>query len=258
MPNPLVITAQDFAPLLRDGTAMQGAVDALEAAMLALYKGNIRQAAATDETRVDDQPSTARVNLIGSDGAPTGLRVATSASGANSGFLVLLDGASRQLLALLDPAPFGATRVGAEGGLGARHLAPEGARNLAMLGSGRQARTQMAAVCAALPDLEAIRVFSPTQEHREAFSKEMSTWLERDIQPAGSVEEAIREADVVDVVNTAPGPIFETGALKPGALVISITGRGQTPADFLTRARMVAPVWEILAGNALREPSSRP
>ena len=54
----------------------------------------------------------------------------------------------------MNTGPLGAVRVGAEGGLAARHLAPN-ARSLAMLGSGRQARTQMSAVCAALPGLEA-------------------------------------------------------------------------------------------------------
>ena len=253
MAGPIILTAKDFAPLLRDAAAMHGAVDALEAAMLALYQGRVRQAAAADETKLDDQPSTVRVNLTGIDGMPTGLRVAGSAAGTNSGFLMLLDGATRQLVALLDPSPLGALRVGAEGGLGARHLAPENARALAMLGSGRQARTQMSAVCAALPNLEQIKVYSPTVEHREGFSKEMSTWLERDVQPVATAEEAIRDADVVDLVNSAREPIFETSMLKPGALVISITGRGQMPADFVN-TRMVAPVWDILAGNALREP----
>jgi alanine dehydrogenase len=203
---------------------------------------------------VDDQPSTLRFNLTATDGMPAGLRVAGSSGGVNSGFLMLFDEESRQLLAIVDPSPFGAVRVGAEGGLGARHLAPEGATTLAMLGSGRQARTQMSAVVSALPDLERIKVFSPTPEHRVAYSNEMASWLNREIEPVASAQEAIRDADVVDLVNTARDPIFETSWLKPGALVISITGRGQTPQDFLTQARLVAPVWEILAGNALREP----
>src|SRR5439155_15653419 len=120
--------------------------------------------------------------------------------------------------------------------------------------SGRQARTQIAAVCAAFPTLESIKVFSPTPEHREAFAREMSDWLGKKMEPVASAEAAIRDADIVDLVNTSREPIFETAWLKPGALVISITGRGQIPEDFLTQTRMVAPVWNILANNQLREP----
>lgn len=254
MANPIILTAKDFAPLLQDASSMQGAIDALERAMVALYRGEVRQGSVGDETKVGDQPSTIRFNLTASDGMPTGLRAAGSAAGVNSGFLLLFDGESRQLLALMDPSPLGAMRVGAEGGLGTRHLAPAGAKTLAMLGSGRQARTQMPAVVSAMPDLERIKVFSPTEEHRVSFSKEMSAWLGREVEPAATAEEAIRDAEVVDLVNTAREPIFETAWLKPGALVISITGRGQMPQDFLTKTRMVAPVWDILAGNALREP----
>jgi ornithine cyclodeaminase/alanine dehydrogenase-like protein (mu-crystallin family) len=254
VPNPIVLTAKDFAPLLANPGMMGGAIDALERGIVALHQGRVRQGAVADETKVNDQPSTLRANLTATDGVPAGLRVAGSAGGVNSGFLMLFDEQSRQLLALMDPAPFGAVRVGAEGGLGARHLAIEGAKTLAMLGSGRQARTQMSAVVAALPGLEKIKVYSPTPEHRVGYANEMAAWLRREIEPVSSVEEAIRDADIVDLVNTAREPIFETSWLKPGALVISITGRGQTPQDFLTQTRMVAPVWEILANNALREP----
>jgi ornithine cyclodeaminase/alanine dehydrogenase-like protein (mu-crystallin family) len=233
---------------------MAGAIDALERGLLALHQGRVRQGSVADETKADDQPSTLRFNLTATDGMPAGLRVAGSSGGVNSGFLMLFDEQSRQLLAIMDPAPFGAVRVGAEGGLGARHLAPEGAKTLAMLGTGRQARTQLPAVVSALPALERIKVFSPTPEHRVAYSNEMASWLNREIEPVASAEEAIRDADVVDLVNTAREPIFETSWLKPGALVISITGRGQLPQDFVTETRLVAPVWEILAANALREP----
>ena len=222
--------------------------------MLAEYQGRVRQGSMADETKAGDQPSTARFNFVAADGMPTGLIAATSAGSVNGQFRLLLDGESRQLLALMNTAPLGAIRVGAEGGLGAKHLAPAGARSLAMLGSGRQARTQMSAVCAAFPSLETVKVFSPTPEHREAFAKEMSDWLGKKMEPVASAEEAIRDADIVDLVNTSREPIFETAWLKPGAVVISITGRGQTPEDFLTQTRMVAPVWSILAGNALREP----
>jgi alanine dehydrogenase len=165
---------------------------------------------------------------------------------------MLLDGETRSLLALMDVATFNPVRVGAEGGLGARYLAPA-AKSLGIVGSGRQARTQVAAVVAALPGIETINVFSPTQEHREAFAKEMSESTGKSIQPVGDVQAAIRDMDIVDLVYSGE-KILDTDWLKPGSLVVSITGRVQTPDDFLTRTRMVAPSWDILANNQFRNP----
>src|SRR6266550_2977216 len=99
MPNPIILGAKDFAPLLEDAGAMKDAVDALERAMLAEYQGRVRQGSMADETKFGDQPSTARFNFIAADGMPTSLIVATSAAGTNAQFRLLLDGESRQLLA---------------------------------------------------------------------------------------------------------------------------------------------------------------
>jgi ornithine cyclodeaminase/alanine dehydrogenase-like protein (mu-crystallin family) len=195
-----------------------------------------------------------RFNATAGEGLLMGVQAQSSGGAPNSRFLMLFDGESRALLAPMDMAPFNPVRGGAEGGLGAKHLASPGAKSLGMVGTGRQARTQLAAVVAAVPGLESIKVFSPTQEHRETFAREMSEWTGKEVQAVGSAAEAINDADIVDLVYTGPDRVVDTPKLKPGALVISITGRGQTPDDFLTGTRMVAPSWDILSNNQLREP----
>src|SRR5688572_26171183 len=62
--DPIIVTAEDLAPLLREPNYLQGAIDALERAMVVEHEGRVRQANAADETKVNDQPSTARVNII--------------------------------------------------------------------------------------------------------------------------------------------------------------------------------------------------
>jgi ornithine cyclodeaminase/alanine dehydrogenase-like protein (mu-crystallin family) len=167
---------------------------------------------------------------------------------------MLIDRESGQLMALMDTSPLGPVRVGAVGGIGARHLAPKDAKVLGILGSGRQARTQLPAVLNAVPGIEKVKVYSPTQEHREAYAKEMGDWLGREIEPVASAQEAIDGADVVDLINTSRSPIFELGWVKPGALVITMTGRGEVPDDFLHGTRMVCPNWDGLISSQLREP----
>lgn len=253
--SPIVLTARDFNPLLADPSYMMGAIDALERAMLAEYHGRVRQRMLADETTSGEgPPASLTLNFIGGEGIPNGITVASSGEGQSSRFVMLFDERTRELLALMEAGLLNPVRVGAEGGLGARHLAPPEARSLAMLGSGRQARTQMAALCNALPGLEGIKVFSPTREHRESFCSEMSTWLGRRIEAVDSAEAAIRGADIVDLVNTSHRPIFELSWIKPGALVIAITGRGEVPLEFLTGTRVIAPVWSTFSQSAVRDP----
>jgi ornithine cyclodeaminase/alanine dehydrogenase-like protein (mu-crystallin family) len=193
---------------------------------------------------------------VAGQGKLSSLMAIGNGRGVGSRFILLLDGVTRELVALMDSGLLNPLRVGAEGGLGVRHLASPGAKVVAILGSGKHARTQIAGVANALPDAELFRVFSPTQAHRESFAAEMASWLGRRVEAVGSVEEAIRDADVVDLVNTSREPIFETSWLKPGALVLTISGRGEVPDDFLTRTRVVAPSWNILAGSLVRDPFS--
>lgn len=250
---PLILTASDFAPLLADAGSMTGAMESIERAYMTDFQGKVRRASAADEVKSGDQANSIRFNLTAGEGLLTGLQAQSSSGAPNSRFLMLFDNDTRELKAIMDTSPFNPVRVGAEGGLGAKYLAPD-AKVLGVVGSGRQARTQVQAILAALPGLESIKVFSPTPEHREAFASEVSRWLGKNIAAVDNIEEAIRDSDIVDLVNTSRDKVFETGWLKPGATVMSITGRGQTPEDFLTRTRMVAPSWDILANNQLREP----
>lgn len=148
-------------------------------------------------------------------------------------------------------------RVGATAGLAARYLAPRGARVMGLLGSGWQAPPQVYAMCRAIPTLERIRVWSPTRAHREAFGEEMTRRVGLPVEPVASAEDAMRDADIVDLC--APGhfdlrqPLFDTGWVKPGALVISMAPNQYT-ADFVQQARVVAASWETLA----EEPAPRP
>src|SRR5437762_7884099 len=92
-----------------------------------------------------------------------------------------------------------------------------------------------------------IRVFSPTREHREAFARTMTDLLEIEVTAVESVQDAIRDADVVDLC--APGhfdvrePLFESEWIRPGALVVSMAGNQYSP-DFANRAALVVDIPE--------------
>jgi len=147
-------------------------------------------------------------------------------------------------------------RVGATAGVAARYLAPPDSRVMGLIGSGWQATPQVHAMVAALPALERIRVFSPTRAHRESFAEAMTRSLGIQVDAVSTTQEALRDADVVDLC--APGhfdvrePLLEREWIRPGALVISMAPK-QYSADVVRHARVVS-TWESLTEPAPRAP----
>jgi alanine dehydrogenase len=225
---------------------MREVVDAVEAAIVAHHRGTVRQSRLVD--RVPGEFEGLRVSLLAGEGLLSGMRVFGNPPHTRA--FLLFDGTTRALLALMDYGVLNSMRVGATAGVAARHLAPSDATTVGILGSGWQAPTQLFALRAGLPGLERIRVYSPTRAHRETFAQRMSTTLEVPVEAVDSAENAIRDADVVDLC--APGhfdvrePLFEAGWIKPGALVISMAG-GQYPPDLAQSAIEIVDIPETEA-----------
>ncbi len=243
---PCLLTAGDLAPLRDDPAYMREALDAVEAAILAHHHGTVRQSRIVD--RVPGEFEGLRVSLLAGEGLLSGMRVFGNPPHTRA--FLLFDGTTRALLALMDYGILNSIRVGATAGVAARYLAPAGASTLGLLGSGWQALTQLSALRAALPSLQQVRVYSPTREHRERFAEHMSNLLEWPVEAAASAEEAIRDADVVDLC--APGhfdrrePLFAADWVKPGALVISMASN-QYPPELANSATVVVDIPETEA-----------
>ncbi len=105
-----------------------------------------------------------------------------------------------------------------------------------------------------MPSLEQVRVFSPTEEHRTRFAKEMSAWLEVEVEPVGDARAAVEGADIIDVATKSRNPVLESQWISHGALIITIAS-GQIPPELVLRSRVLAS-WkkEVLEGKPPREP----
>jgi ornithine cyclodeaminase/alanine dehydrogenase-like protein (mu-crystallin family) len=250
MPDALLLTASDFAPLRDDLAAMDGAIDAVERATLVHHQGRSRQGAFFHRAQGADANNSYRLSIAAGEGIPAGLRM--FGNPPNTRCYMLLDGPTLHLLSLMDYGVLNSMRVGAIGGLAARTLAPEGARTVGMLGSGWQAHTQVQALRRALPGLDLIRVYSKTPANRESFARRMSDWVDIRVEAVDSAEAAIRDADIVDIV--APGHfdkrelLFDGDWIKPGALVIAMAPN-QTDARLVQRSRVVAATVEGIFGG---------
>src|ERR1700730_5235493 len=192
---PLILAASDFAPLRDDPAYMREAVDVVEKAIVAHYGGSVRQGRLVD--RVPGEFEGIRVSLLAGDGVLSAMRIFGNPPHTRA--FLLFEGTTRALLAVMDYGILNSLRVGATAGIAARYLAPPTARVVGLIGSGWQAPPQLFALRSAVPTLERIRVFSPTREHRLRFAEQMTSKLEIPVEPCDSVEEAIRDAQIVDL-----------------------------------------------------------
>lgn len=137
----------------------------------------------------------------------------------HQGGVLLFDGETGALRALVDASAVTATRTAAVSAVATRALAREDARELAILGSGVQARAHLDAMALARP-FERARVWSRTTDHAAAFAAEAQAPFP--VVTVESVEEALRGADVVATATSSVEPIVRRDWLTPGADVNAV------------------------------------
>lgn len=135
--------------------------------------------------------------------------------------IVLYSSDSGDLLAVILSDTVGDYRTGAMGGVSAKYMARANAANLGLLGSGRQARTQLMAIRRVRP-LQRVLVYSPNPEHRRHYCEEMSALLGLDVIPAESPREVVESADIVVAATNAEEAVFDGNWLREGTHVITI------------------------------------
>jgi alanine dehydrogenase len=164
--------------------------------------------------------------------------------GNGARFHVLLYSArDSSLKAMIEADHLGQMRTGAASGVATKVLAKPEARTLGVIGVGRQAFTQVAAVCA-VREIEDIRVFSPTVAHRDGFALRIERELRVAAAPVASAEAALAEADVVIAITKSAEPVLRANWLKSGVHVnaagANAATRREVDAETVLRATVRA------------------
>lgn len=126
-----------------------------------------------------------------------------------------------ELCAVVQVFAMGALRTGAASGIATKFLANPDAAVLGVLGSGRQARTQVDAV-RAVRHVREIRVWSPRAESRKAFCEGIKNANEIKAFDVDTAEQAVRGADVLVTATTATQCVVHGEWLKPGVHINAI------------------------------------
>ena len=133
----------------------------------------------------------------------------------HQGAVLLHDGESGRLTALLNASAVTEIRTAAVSAVATRLLARPDARSVAVLGAGVQGRSHVEAMRAAL-DRPEIRIWSRGADRAAALAEETGAML------AASVEEACADADVVCACTSAREPILSLEMLASGAHVNAV------------------------------------
>jgi alanine dehydrogenase len=144
--------------------------------------------------------------------------------------LLLFDSRDGRLLAVIEAFALGQLRTAAASGLATSYLADPDARELALVGTGRQAVPQAAAVVAVRP-IRRVRLFGRDAARRAACAAELRRRFAVEVVEYGDITSAVAGAPIVTLATRATEPFLRSAMLAPGAHINAIGAIGPTGAE---------------------------
>src|SRR5438105_4594361 len=212
------------------------AITALKKALLAEARGEAKNMM---KTHVAWNSST--LNAIGAvfpNEGFAGTKTWAHTPGGATPLLILLDSESGSLMAIIEAFALGQLRTASASGVATNLLAVKDADDFAMIGTGKQAMTQVAAVLA-VRSIKRLRVFGRNAERSEQFAARVKQEFEIETIAARSVGEAVAGASIITVATRATEPILTAGMIAKGAHINAIgaivPSRAEIAGDVLER-----------------------
>lgn len=135
---------------------------------------------------------------------------------AHQGSVMLFSAETGEMLALMNASAITAIRTAAVSAVATQLLAKQDAGDLAIIGSGTQAVSHLAAMAVARP-IKRVRVASRKLKNARNFADKMAEQYDFPIEAVKSVEAAVKNADLIVTVTTAAEPILQHDWIAPGA-----------------------------------------
>ena len=139
-----------------------------------------------------------------------------------------------------------AYRTGAVPGVGFKYFAPEDAKTIAIVGPGVMSRTALHAAVTVRPSLTTVKVKGRGKASMgKYYSWVKETFPQLTVIPVETIEEAVKDADIVSVSTSSPTgdpslyPFIEEDWIKPGAVIESTSALAFDDDFLIHRARTV-------------------
>ncbi|RQX02578.1 ornithine cyclodeaminase family protein [Micromonospora globispora] len=204
-------------------------VDAMRNALLAAYQGRL-----IAPPRVSASLGGGRMVLTAGHltGEWYGFRSYDTFGHRESGQLVVLhDAGTGAVRAIAVGEELGSRRTGGLGGVAVDAPARPDAATLGVVGSGRQAWTQVWAAAAVRP-LREVTVHSRSAANREAFAARVRAELGVPARAVGSATAAVTGRDLVVLATTSRTPVLDARDLAPGTHVNTVGFKQRHRAEF--------------------------
>ena len=215
----LVLSHKEVSELL----PIKECIPVMRDALIALAAGKVHQ-----PLRTIIRPAEARGVLglmpsyVSGDRAAYGLKAVCVFPGnpaigkdAHQGAVLLFSAETGELLALMNASAITAIRTAAATAVATDLLARTDVCNLALLGSGVQARTHLVAM-SEVRAIKRCRIASRNFEHAQKFAAEMRQDVSFPIQPVKTAAEALQEADLIVTTTTTVDPIVKREWIADG------------------------------------------
>jgi ornithine cyclodeaminase/alanine dehydrogenase-like protein (mu-crystallin family) len=154
---------------------------------------------------------------------------------SHQGATLLFEAEHGCLVAIMDAGSITAIRTAAVSGVAARLLARDDATDLALLGSGVQARTHLEAMLVARP-LRRVRVWSRARENASTFAADASRRHGIPVQPVETARDAVEGAAIICTVTSSREPVLRGEWLAPGAHINAVGASVPTARELDTAA----------------------
>jgi ornithine cyclodeaminase len=157
---------------------------------------------------------------------------------SHQGAVLLFSADTGELLALMNASAITSIRTAAVSAVATDSLAREDACDLAIIGSGVQARSHLAAM-SQVRAIKRCRIASRQIEHVREFVEEMRGDFSFPLEAVESVEEALADADLIVTVTSTVEPIVRREWISPGAH-LNVVGSSTPHAREVDSATMAA------------------
>lgn len=171
---------------------------------------------------------------------------------SHQGVVLLFETEHGCLLAVIDATSITAIRTAAVSGAATRLLAREDAHDLAILGSGVEARAHLEAMSAVRP-LRRVRVWSRDPARARAFAERESSRSPCRVEAVADARAAVEGADLICTTTASPEPVLLGDWIAPGAHINAVGACFAAWRELDTRAVVRARLYVDRRESALHE-----
>jgi len=171
---------------------------------------------------------------------------------SHQGVVMLFGVKHGEPLAVMDASSITAIRTAAASAAATDVLARPDAGDLALIGSGAEGRTHLAAM-KAVRRLRRVRVWSRTRANAERFAREEGTVAGVPIEVAETAEAAVKGADLICTTTSSKEPVLEGKWLASGAHVNAVGSCFPTARELDTNAVRRARLYTDCRESCLKE-----